>query len=265
MYPHHQETIECVTEHFRAQPQVLALLLGGSIAHGFAQAASDVDVMIVVSDDEHRQRLTDNAIQYVNTELATYPEGYIDGKYVSPAFLAQIEQRGSEPTRFAFADSRILFSRLDDLADRLQRITCYPVEDKVARIKRFHAQLEAWYWYAGEGVRKHNDYLATTGSSKLLLFGGRMLLAHNELLYPYHKWFMAVLARAPHKPEGLVDVMQALSRQATPENAEAFYTLLKGFRVWEADWAPGETTWANLFMRDSELNWMDGPTPIEDL
>jgi len=76
---------------------------------------------------------------------------------------------------------------------------------------------------------------------------------------------MAVLARAPHKPEGIVDVMQTLSRQATLENAAAFYTLLKDFRVWEADWEPGETLWANQFMRDSKLNWLEGPTPIDDV
>ena len=265
MHAHHQATLQRVTDYFQAQPHVLALILGGSIAHGFAQENSDVDVMIVVSDEEHRQRLANNNIQFVSTELATYPDGYIDGKYISPAFLAQVEQRGSEPARFAFADGQVLFSTLDDLPGQLRRIARYPVEDKVERITRFHAQFEAWYWYAGEGHRKHSHYLAALGSSKLMLFGGRMLLAHNELLYPYHKWFLAVLARAPHKPEGMIETMQALGRQPTPENLDAFYTQLKNFRAWEADWKPGETLWANHFMRDSELNWLEGPTPIEDL
>lgn len=265
MHAHHQETIQRVTDYFQAQPQVLAVILGGSIAHGFAQPNSDVDVLIVVSDEEHQQRLVNNNIQFVSTDLATYAEGYIDGKYISPTFLAQVEQRGSEPARFAFADGHVLFSKLDDLPGQLRRIARYPVEHKVERIKRFYAQLEAWYWYAGEGHRKRSHYLAAIGSSKLLLFGGRMLLAHNELLYPYHKWFLAVLERAPHKPEGIVEAIQALGQAPTPENITAFYNLIKDFRVWEADWKPGETLWANHFMRDSELNWLEGPTPIEDL
>jgi len=35
MHPHHSQTIQNVKEYFERDPQVLALLLSGSIAHGF--------------------------------------------------------------------------------------------------------------------------------------------------------------------------------------------------------------------------------------
>lgn len=258
---HHQETIQRALDHFQAQPQVLALLLGGSIAHGWAQPTSDVDVLIVVSDEEHQQRSAKNDTQFYSPELATYLDGYVDGKYLSPAFMAQVEQQGSEPARFAFADAQILFSRLEHLDDRLQRIARYPVEDKINRIKRFHAQLQAWYWFTGEAHQKQNRYLMNVAASKLLLFGGRLVLAHNEMLYPYHKWFLAMLERAPHKPEGLLQVMQTLSEEATHANATPFFQLINDFRTWEAD----EIAWPNRFMRDNELTWLEGTTPIDDI
>ncbi|MEO8355329.1 MAG: nucleotidyltransferase domain-containing protein [Chloroflexota bacterium] len=52
MYPHHTQSIQNVTDYFQRDPQVIALLLGGSIAHGFETPTSDVDIMILVSDED---------------------------------------------------------------------------------------------------------------------------------------------------------------------------------------------------------------------
>ena len=46
MYPHHSQTIQNVKEYFQREPEVQALLLSGSIAHGFHTPTSDVDIMI---------------------------------------------------------------------------------------------------------------------------------------------------------------------------------------------------------------------------
>ncbi len=261
MYAHHRETIQRVTSYFAAQPAVEALLLCVSIAHGFAEASSDVDLMIIVSPDEFQQRLTDNSLQFFSTDLATYANGYVDGKYLSAAFLTDVEQRGSEPARFAFADAQVLFTRMDGLTDQLQRIVRYPHEDKANRISGFFAQFQAWHWYVGEAAKKNNAYLMGVATSKLLLFGGRMILAHNELLYPYHKWFLAMLARAEHKPAELLHIMQELSAQPTYERATTFYTLINEFRDWETEAVP----WPHRFMLDTELTWLHGTAPIDDV
>jgi predicted nucleotidyltransferase len=50
MYPHHSQTIQNVTAYFQRDPEVQALLLSGSIAHGFQSPTSDVDIMIFVSE-----------------------------------------------------------------------------------------------------------------------------------------------------------------------------------------------------------------------
>ena len=51
MLEHHRATIERANATIAARDETLAVLVGGSIAHGFETPASDVDVMIVVSDD----------------------------------------------------------------------------------------------------------------------------------------------------------------------------------------------------------------------
>jgi predicted nucleotidyltransferase len=266
VWAHHQETIQRTTDYFQAQPQVRALILGGSIAHGFAKETSDVDINIVVSDEEYRLRYANesdasNNLQFVTTELSTYEGGYIDGKYISEGFLSQVEQSGSEPARFAFADAKILFSRMDNLEAQLQRITRYPVEQKVERIKQFYAQFEAWHWFISEANKKQNAYLLTTAIQKQILFGGRLLLAHNEMLYPFHKWFLAVLEGAKNKPDNIVELMQSLSQSANYEQANAFYELVKGFREWEHD----PFSWGNRFMKETELAWLNRSPAVEDI
>ena len=39
MHPHHSQSIQNVTNYFQRDPEVLAVLLAGSIAHGFENPA----------------------------------------------------------------------------------------------------------------------------------------------------------------------------------------------------------------------------------
>jgi predicted nucleotidyltransferase len=261
MHPHHTQSIQNVTEYFQRDPEVLALLLSGSIAHGFQSATSDVDVMIFVSEENYQKRFQTGQLTFFNRELCTYEGGYADGKYISLNFVKQVLENGSEPARFAFEGSQVLFSRVDEFEEEICRIAQYPVSEKMERIKRFYAQFEAWHWYCGEALGKGNQYLLGTAVSKLILFGGRLILAHNEMLYPYHKWFLKVLERAKDQPSGLLVCIQALNECPTVANIEAFYEKVKTFQPW----SDNPYGWPAQFMLDSELNWMDGRTPVDDL
>ena len=261
MHSHHTESIQRVTDYFQRDPEVLALLLGGSIAHGFETASSDVDIMIFVSDEDYQKRFKQNQIHFFNRELTTYEGGYVDGKYSTQSFVKQVAEKGSEPARFAFAGAQILFSRIDGFDEMICTAAQYPLADKVARIQRFYAQFEAWHWYCGEALRLENQYLLGTSVSKYILFSGRLILAHNELLYPYHKWFLRVLDQAKERPANLLESIHRLNNSSTTENIEELYEMVKSFHPW----IEGDFNWPTQFMLDSELNWMDAKTPIDDL
>ena len=170
MYPHHTQSIQNVTEYFQRDPEVVALLLAGSIAHGFETPTSDVDILIVVSDEDHERRVACNQVHFFNMDLCTYEGGYVDGKYLSLNFIEQVKQKGSEPARFAFDGSQVLFSRVDGLAEAIRQVAQYPSAEKTERIKRFYAQFEAWHWYSQESLRLQNLYLLGTSVSKFILF-----------------------------------------------------------------------------------------------
>jgi len=260
MLPHHRESSARAAEKIAQDAGVKALLLGGSVAHGYAAPGSDLDVMLIVADEDYQQRLREGRLQYFDSEVCTYEGGYVDGKVLGESFLARVAEQGSEPARFAFADAEVLFSHLVGLEDTLRRIVRYPVEHKADRIQRFYAQLEAWHWYTHEALKWNDLHLLGTAVSKLVLFGGRLILAHNETLYPYHKWFLRVLADVPDRPADLLERIAALHRQPNAENAFAFYDCVARFRAWEC-----ERVWPVQFMLDSELNWLDGHTPVDDL
>ncbi len=265
LQPHHQAAIESVTEILRGDPGVEALLLGGSIAHGFERPESDIDLLIVVSDADWEARKREGRMQFSTAEGCDWPGGYAEGKYVSPGLLAQVAERGSEPARFAFEDARVLFSRIDGLDAVLRAVVRYPVEEKADRIRRFHAQFEAWHWYAHEALRLGNDYLRGVAVARTVLFGGRMLLAHNERLYPYHKWFLRVLEEVPNRPRDLMERIAAVHGEPSQGNLLGLWAVVKNFRAWEG----GDVPWSVQFMHDSELNWLDGRPagrrPVEGL
>jgi len=261
MYSHHETSIQKVVQYFRTVPEVEALILGGSIAHGFASRSSDIDVMIIVSDREYQARLEEGHLQFFDNQSCTYDGGYVDGKYLSPSLLRKLAESGSEPARFAFLDARVLFSRMEELDETIRSITRYPVEGKTERIRRFYAQFEVWNWYASEALKLDDRYLLGVSVAKLVLFGGRLILAHNELLYPYHKWFLKILERAKDKPAALMECIGNLHDRPSADTIRMFYETVAGFRAWEMP----DIGWSNQFMLDSELGWLHGTTAVDDL
>ena len=87
------------------------------------------------------------------------------------------------------------------------------------------------------------------------------MLAHNQLLYPYHKWFLRVLENAPEKPTTLVSEITGLAANPTREAIEQFGRTIREFRPWQI----GHATWPAKFMQDSEVNWLSHPPPIDDI
>jgi len=260
LYPHHQKAIDALTRKFERDPEPTAVFLAGSIAHGFASPGSDVDLVIVVPDDVHAAREREGRLNFFDLEVCDWEGGYAEGKVVSESFLERVATSGSEPARFALHDARPLVARVD-YAGVIERIGRYPVEGKVERLRRFFAQVEAWHWYVGEALRREDAYLLATAVSKLALFGGRLVLTRNETLYPYHKWFLRVLESVDDKPEALMDALADLLAEPTSSRAARFRELC----LFHGDWEPPAAGWPAQFLVDSELNWLDGEPPIDDL
>jgi hypothetical protein len=260
MYPHHQRTIQRLAEHFQADPAVLALLLIGSVARGEARRDSDVDFYLLVTDAAYCERRAADRLSVEADDLCDYPGGHAGGRVLDVGYLREVAARGPEPARFAFVQAAPAFTRLPNLAELLAPIARYPEHERTEKMISFASQLPVHLSYLELGEYSRNPYLLAQTAVELVLFGGRLILAHNRMLYPNRKWFMRELERAPDKPAGIVELAQQLLVQPSIALAKAFCELILGFQQWPQ---PPEGALAR-FQSDRELSWRQGRAPLAD-
>ena len=80
MEAHHLKTIERLSNLFKDDPRYPALLVGGSLAKGRALENSDVDLLLLASDEEYSRCVAEQDFWYFNQEICEYPGGYVGGK-----------------------------------------------------------------------------------------------------------------------------------------------------------------------------------------
>lgn len=149
----------------------MAILLGGSLAHGYARANSDIDIILVATEAEYHRRKNERKLAFSLWDICPYAGGYIDCKVTSVAMLQQIAEQGSDPARYAFKDAQVLSARTDSLDWLLPQITRYPIEQQATREHRFVCQLLAWKWFMSQAEEKQDAYLVylATQSNHLVL------------------------------------------------------------------------------------------------
>jgi predicted nucleotidyltransferase len=261
VYKHHSESIKVITEKFKKRKDVRAVILVGTIAQGFDNKFSDIDLLIVVSEKDFKTRKDNYDLKMIDKESAVYEGGYIDAKYISLRYIKQVALKGSDAARYAFRDAKILYSRINDLQDIINTAVRYPIEHKNKRINEFCSQMMAWCWYACEGIRDNNRYLMSCAVPNVVLFAGRAILAYNEMLYPYHKWFMKVLEDAPLRPDDMIVLINGLLTDPSKGGVICFRDYILDYVGVDKR----DLKWTDSFVIHNEMNWLYMDTPIADI
>lgn len=259
--PHHQRAIDRLTKEYKNDARFSALIIGGSVAKQCARDDSDVDFMIIATDDEYKKREQNGDLFINRTDLCDYPGGYVDGKIIDMNYLKEVAIKGNEPSRAAFDGAFIAYSRLEKLENLLDNIHVYPNEGHEDRIKSFYCMAFIQNWLMGEASRHENLYTQTRAASQLAFFAGRLILAHNRVLFPYHKWLMHYLEKCPEKPAGFQDNIESVLKEPNSENANRLFESLKDFY----DWGISDLEAYTWFMTEVEWGWRNGNTHLEDL
>jgi hypothetical protein len=260
MYPHHQRTIQRMIERFEPDPAVLALIIIGSVARGDARPDSDVDCYLLVDDAAYQARRAANQLTINADDLCDQPSGQAGGRVIDLAFLRDVAARGPEPARFAFVQAIPALARLPDLADLLAAIPRYPEHQRTEKMISFASQLPVHLSYLQLGEYSQNPYLLAQTAVELVLFGGRLILAHNRMLYPNRKWFLRELERAPAKPAGIVELAKQLLARPSIADATAFCDRILQFQPWPE---PPEGV-LERFQNDRELFWREHGAALAD-
>nr|WP_299382370.1 nucleotidyltransferase domain-containing protein [Allomuricauda sp.] len=259
--PHHQRAIDRLTQEYKNDPRFLALIIGGSVAKNCARDDSDVDFMIVATPEAYQLQKEKEHLFINRMDLCDYTDGFVDGKIINMAYLENVAQKGNEPSRAAFDGAFLAFSHVQHLPKLIQEIHTYPEDGLAERIKSFYAMAFIQNWLMGEASRHNNRYTKTRAASQLVLFASRLILAHNRVLFPYHKWMMHYLERCKHKPEDFLQQLDTLLEYPNADNAQTLFDNLRNYH----DWGVTDLEAYMWFMEKVEWSWMDGTTPLEDL
>lgn len=82
MYDHHRRVIERLHQRHAPDPDHLALIVIGSVARDDAREDSDVDCILVVSDEAYARRQAVSETAFSADDLCDYPDGHAGGMVV---------------------------------------------------------------------------------------------------------------------------------------------------------------------------------------
>jgi len=258
---HHRQAIENLADRFQDEPGYLAVIVSGSVAKGIAREDSDIDCYLIVSDDLFQEKKQSDDLFFYETEGCDYKGGYYDGKMINYYFVQAAAERGSEPTRASFEGAFVVFSRIPGLQELIDRIPVYPEGNREKNFADFYAQVDLYGGYfADRAIVLNNSYLLAHAVSQVALFAGRLILAHNRILFPCHKSLAHVLRLAPEKPQDYMELQQAMLDNPTRETIGAVVASINSFR----DWGLASEKAVCRFVVNNEWNWLDGEPPLSD-
>ncbi len=117
MYKHHEDSLVNLINYFKEDKEIISIIFGGSVAKGCERIDSDLDVIIVVSDEKYARHEKENRLAETVQGHCTYEKGYFDVKYVTMSYLEIAAKKGSEPCRNAFISSRQIYEQLEKLKE----------------------------------------------------------------------------------------------------------------------------------------------------
>ncbi len=252
---HHDIAVERYAGRVSQDPDVLAVVVTGSIARGTERPDSDVDLYLVVTEDRWDAAFEQQRLMYVERDDIGYDGGYYDIKLATLSYLDDAAERGDDPVRDSFAISRVAFSRVRDLAERIDRIGAVHDDVWTGRVASFVAQARLHGGYFLKGAISSGDLMLLRHAAvHFALSAGRALLAHNHVFFSGPKYLAKQVAGLESKPNGFDALLTAVVADPTFEAADA---LLDSLEAFTGEVLPADAT-LSTFVLDNELAWRYG-------
>jgi hypothetical protein len=256
---HHDATIEGYVATVTDRPEVLGVVVVGSVARGTPREDSDVDVYLVVTDDAYDQARAAGQIAAVSQDGVTYPGGYVDIKLASPGYLTTAIERADDPTRASFVGSQVSLDRTGKIADWISEIVTLPEQTWGRRVAAYRAQTRLYGGYFLKQADQLGDHFLLQHSAvHLALAAGRLALAKHRRFFSGQKYLTETLAELD-LPEQFTTAWRHVV--AAP-SAGIGQHLLDAIVAWLGPPEPFEAQ-LSRFISDNELAWLNSTIPPE--
>lgn len=256
---HHEATIEGFVATVSERPDVLGVVVTGSVARGTPREDSDVDVYLVVTDEAFADAQARGRIATVSQDGVTYPGGYVDIKLASPGYLSSAIERADDPTRASFVGSRVSFDKTGEIAERITRIVTLPEETWSRRVSAYRAQTRLYGGYFLKQADQLGDrFLVQHSAVHLAQAAGRLALAKHHRFFSGQKYLTATLAELD-----LPDHFRtSWGHVVAAPSAAIGQHLLDAIGAWLGPPEPFDAQ-LSRFISDNELAWLNGTIPPE--
>lgn len=228
MRKHHRDSIQNMIAHYRADPEIRALFLIGSVAAGAERPDSDLDAVAVVPQSRCEQLRNGAGLEEVCHGKCTYEGGYFNIHYMSRQDMERIAGSGSEPMRNMFCRAQPLFCDEPGLEELAARIPVFQKSEAAAKQLRFYCTLKMYRTYFWTACKPE-------GFTRFHVAGGmvynlyRLILLENEILFPSVRKLEEYVSRAPNKPEGAVETCGRFMRTLSDEDCLA---VVDSYETW---------------------------------
>ncbi|MDQ0257053.1 putative nucleotidyltransferase [Evansella vedderi] len=262
MYKHHEESLEIMIDYFKNKfpdrDHIIALVFGGSVAKGIERPDSDLDAMVIVTQEYFAKRKKMNSTSEVIDGLCTYEGGYFDIKYMTKDYIKAAAEKGSEPTRNSFIGSRVLFSKDSEIENIVNDIPVFQMWEKEDKQLSFYSALQMNYMYFWK-MCEPEGYMKTHVAAEIVYMVYRLILQENHILFPSNRRLEETVQNIPNKPEGIVELCRKFCETQDNDTCDQLVDI---FTKWTSYKMPEDiSTVTTRYQLDYEQWWMT-PRPL---
>lgn len=258
-YPHHREAVKELISIFREKEGVIALVFGGSVAKHMEREDSDIDAMVIVTEEFYEKKRKVNCIaECISMGDCAYPGGYFDVKYMTKDYIRDAAEKGSEPTRNSFIGSHVLFSADEEVTELVRRIPVFQKQEFEEKMLSFFSNLQLNYNYFWKACRPEG-YMKLKVASEIVYSLYRMVLQENEILFPCNRRLEQFVKLAPDQPEHLVEYCEEFCRTLEDDPLDK---ALEAWKAWTHYQYPTDSAVCQSRYCDDFEQWWRVPRPL---
>jgi hypothetical protein len=230
MYEHHRQTIENLKACYEKDENSLAFIVIGSVGRDDARPESDVDFYLVVPQPVYEARVAQKANCLDARDQSVSPCSEANGYLISMPALQALRDHGNEIERWTFIKPLVVFAKDLAIYKLVGEISSYPEQGRIRRMESFHSQMHYHISFFEFAYLSQTKYLIYETAAKLILSIGRLILADNRILYPNRKWFYRELQKAPDKPAGICESIEAFLDAPTIEAGHHLIRMVEDYK-----------------------------------
>ncbi len=191
------------------------------MAKGNERPDSDLDAMVVVSDEIYKEKKETNRTAETVSGFCTYEGGYFDIKYMTKDFLREAAEKGSEPARNAFVKAQVLFSHDPEIEEIVAKIPVFQKSEKEEKMMSFYADFWLNYYYFMKSC-PIDGYMRLHAINEVIYSLYRMILQENEILFACNRRLEEQVTAISSQTAEFTELGKKLAETQEMEDADAF-------------------------------------------